>query len=376
MKLLMLNPFYPPYQGGTEKHVYEVSRRLAKNHDVTVLTARLKGTKAEETVEGVRIVRTPAWVLNDLPHPLPPPVPVTPFSLLDLAREAKKVDLVHIHNRFVYGSADVTLVKRHLKKKLGITIHNARTVGIDAATDALGQFYDDVIGKSTMKACTCIAGVSRATIRETVPSELWPRTRVAYNGVDHDLFNPRVSGRKFREDNRIEGQMVLTTCRLVKQKGLSYLIDAMKGLDATLVVLGRGPLEKELKAQAKREGVNAVFCTGHVSDKYLAGIYGACDVFALPSVWEPFGMVLAEAMAAGKPVVGTDAGGIPEVIGDAGFVCKKASAKALKERIKTLLGDKNLRMRLGAKGRKRVLEKFTWDETARAYEEMYAELAV
>jgi len=372
LRILMLNPFYPPYQGGTEKHVYEVSKRLAKKHEVTVLTARLPNTKKEEVSEGVRIKRTPAFVLKHLPHPLPPPIPVTPFSLRDLAKEAKNADLVHIHNRFVYGTADILLIRNFLKKDLALTLHNARTIGVDAATDALGQFYDDFIGKHTMRKCTCIAGVSRATLDMTVPSELMDKTRVVYNGVDTKLFNPRISGEWFREETGIEGPIVLTNGRLVKQKGIEYLIHAMKGVDANLVIFGRGPLEKKLKALARKEGVNALFYSKRVTDGQLASIYGACDVFALPSLWEPFGIVTVEAMACGKPVVGTNAGGIPEVIDDSsGFVVAKARPKPLKQRIKTLLEDKQLRKRLGANGRKRVLKYFTWDESARSTMRMY-----
>jgi len=103
-------------------------------------------------------------------------------------------------------------------------------------------------------------------------------------------------------------------------------------------------------------------------------MYAACDVFALPSVWEPFGMVLAEAMACGKPVIGTNAGGIPEVVTrDCGFTVRKRSAAALKEKVKTLLADKGLRKRLGAGGRKRAVKKFNWDNTAKDYEKMYDE---
>jgi len=371
---LMLNPFYPPYFGGTEKHLYEVSRRLARKHDVTVLTARLPGTKHESIEEGVRVVRTPAWVLKHLPRPLPPPLPVTPFSLFELDREARDADVVHIHNRFVYGSADVALIRKKLKKPLGLTLHNARVQGVDFATDSMAQFYDDVIGKKTMAECACIAGVSRATIETTVPRKMWGKTRVAYNGVDSRLFNPRVSGNEFREEIGFDGAIVLTNGRLVKQKGFEYLIRAMAGVDAKLVIFGRGPLESELKAEAKRVGCDALFYTKRVSDGKLAKMYAACDVFALPSVWEPFGMVLAEAMACGKPVIGTNAGGIPEVVTrDCGFTVRKRSAAALKEKVKTLLADKGLRKRLGAGGRKRAVKKFNWDNTAKDYEKMYDE---
>jgi len=79
-------------------------------------------------------------------------------------------------------------------------------------------------------------------------------------------------------------------------------------------------------------------------------------------------------MSCGKPVVGTDAGGIPEVIGDAGIVVPKANPKKLREAINRVLNNSKLSRRLGREGRKRVLSNFTWDRTAKAYEKMYGGL--
>jgi len=370
----MLNPFYSPYLGGTEKHLVEVCRRLAKKHDVTVLTARLPNTKEKETIDGVRVVRSQAWILKQLPKPLPPPIPITPLGMVDLKREAAKADLVHIHNRFCYGAAETWMIKSVLEKKLGLTLHNARTIGVDEKTDALGQFYDDFIGKGVMKEADCIAGVSRATIESTVPKKWWGKCSVIYNGTDVKLFNPRVKPEGIEGELGLEKGFVLTNCRLVPQKGVKYLVEAMKGVDAQLVVFGRGPLKDELAKQAKKTGVNAAFVSQRLTDEQLARLYSACSVFVLPSAWEPFGMVLTEAMSCGKPVVGTDAGGIPEVIGDAGIVVPKANPKKLREAINRVLNNSKLSRRLGREGRKRVLSNFTWDRTAKAYEKMYGGL--
>jgi glycosyltransferase involved in cell wall biosynthesis len=374
MRFLMLNPFYAPYLGGTEKHVVEVSKRLAaKKHDVTVLTARLPGTKKEEVVGGVRVVRSAAYVVKNLPAFLPPPVPITPLRWMDIVREARKADAVHVHNRFCYGLIDALTVKG-LGKKLGLTLHNARTKGLSPVTDALGQAYDDVLGKNVMRACDVIAGVSDKTVKETVPESMWGKCSVIYNGTDTELFNPRVKPGGIERELGLKKGFVLTNCRLVPQKGVGHLIEAMKGVDRQLVVFGRGPLKDELEKQAKKKGVDAAFVSQRITDGQLARLYSACSVFALPSLWEPFGMVLTEAMSCGKPVVGTNAGGIPEVIGNAGAVVPKAEPRALRKAIKELLEDEKKARDYGKKGRKRVLAKFTWDHTAQGYEKMYGEL--
>ncbi|MEM4255263.1 MAG: glycosyltransferase family 4 protein [Candidatus Norongarragalinales archaeon] len=383
MRLLMLNPFYYPYSGGTEKHLFEACRRLARKHEVTVLTSMLPHTKREEEFQGVRIVRMPAAVLTWLPHPLPPPVPLYLLPWPDLVEEAKQADVVHIHNRFVYSMFEIFTVKKILKKKLALTLHNARPQGIDLPTDLVGGLYDDVYGRKIMQNCDAIAGVSKNTLDITVPEGTRVPMQVVYNGVDTGAFNPRNSGQRILKDLvGAEGkEIVLTVCRLVEQKGLDYLLDAIPLVDKELggkahfVLLGRGPLLEHLQAKAKKLGVEEKisFLAERFSEKDLAALYAACDCFVLPSLWEPFGIVVVEAMATGKPVVGTDIGGIPEIIehGKNGFLVQPRDARALAQRITFLLQNKKTARKMGAEGRKIAVKKFTWDETAKSYEKFY-----
>ncbi|MFH0835274.1 MAG: glycosyltransferase family 4 protein [Candidatus Micrarchaeota archaeon] len=371
MRILMLNPFFFPYTGGTEKHLFEVTKRLARKHDVTVLTARLPKTEAQEEINGVCVVRTPATILEKLPRPLPPPLPLMPKHDEELKRLIAENDVVHGHNRFVYGLSESARVKK-AGKKMCWTLHNARPEGIDFLTDVGGQAFDDLVGGRILKRCDGVLAVSKATMEATLPAKYEGRTGIAYNGVDAKTFKP-MSGKKMRERFGLHGKVVMTNCRLVEQKGVKYLIDAMRGTDAQLVVFGRGPLLEKLKKKAA--GTGAVFIYEWLGEEELAGLYNACDVFVLPSLWEPFGMVLVEAMACGKPVVGTRVGGIPEIVAkDCGFLVPPADSKALAERVLLLLEDNGLRKKLGSAGRKRVLREFTWEKTADAYEKIYGEI--
>ncbi|MBS3070088.1 glycosyltransferase family 4 protein [Candidatus Micrarchaeota archaeon] len=384
MRLLMLNPFYYPYSGGTEKHLFEACRRLAKKHDVTVLTSMLPHTKREEEIEGVRILRTPAAVLTWLPHPLPPPVPLYPLPWPDFVREVNDADVVHIHNRFVYSLFELFAIKKILKKKLALTLHNAKPQGIDLPTDFVGGLYEDVYGRKIMANCDAIAGVSKNTLDITVPPDLLMPKQVVYNGVDVDWFNPKNSGGTVLRDLvGVEGKkIVLTVCRLVEQKGLDYLLESIPLVDkqmngkAHFVLVGRGPLLSHLQKKARSLGVEGKisFLAERFSEKDLAALYAACDCFVLPSLWEPFGIVVVEAMATGKPVVGTDIGGIPEIIahGKNGFLVQPRDARALAERIAFVLENPKAAKKMGAEGRKIAVKNFTWDETAKSYEQFYA----
>jgi len=384
VRLLMLNPFYYPYSGGTEKHLFEACRRLAKKHDVTVLTSMLPHTKREEEIEGVRILRTPAAVLTWLPHPLPPPVPLYPLPWPDFVREVNDADVVHIHNRFVYSLFELFAIKKILKKKLALTLHNAKPQGIDLPTDFVGGLYEDVYGRKIMANCDAIAGVSKNTLDITVPPDLLMPKQVVYNGVDVDWFNPKNSGGTVLRDLvGVEGKkIVLTVCRLVEQKGLDYLLESIPLVDkqmngkAHFVLVGRGPLLSHLQKKARSLGVEGKisFLAERFSEKDLAALYAACDCFVLPSLWEPFGIVVVEAMATGKPVVGTDIGGIPEIIahGKNGFLVQPRDARALAERIAFVLENPKAAKKMGAEGRKIAVKNFTWDETAKSYEQFYA----
>ncbi len=376
LKLLMLNPFFYPYQGGTEKHLLEVSKRLAERHDVTVLTSQLPDTKRFEKIYGVNVVRTPALVLTKLPHPLPPPFPVMPQHGVDLRRLAKRADVVHAHNRFIYGLTEVAMV-RALNRTLCLTLHNARPMGIGPSTDLFGQAYDESVGRIVMRACNGVIGVSQATLDTTLPEDYDGVKSVVYNGVDEKTFTPGEAGGNWRKRLGIpEGKkIVLCVCRLVEQKGIVFLLEAMHDVDAALVLLGRGPLETELASYAAAHRVSEKLfpCTERISDSELVDLYRTADVFVLPSLYEPFGMVIVEAMSCGKPVIGTGVGGIPEIIREDtnGLIVPPRNPRALANAINAVLLNDAKARRFGLAGRKIVENEFTWAKTAHGYEEFY-----
>jgi len=368
MDVCMVNPFFYPYMGGTEKHIYEVGRRLAKNHHVRVLTYRYPKAPKREVVEGMEVIRSRAFVLTYLPHPLPPPMPFAPHAAGLLLKHAKYSDLFHFHNRFTYSVNSFKALKAK-GKRVCLTIHNARPQGIDVMTDAAGAFYDDYFGEQIFGECDRIAAVSKSALESTLPEQYWRKASVAYNGVNLDDFDPRMDSSQALAEY---GDFVLSTGRLVEQKGFKYLMEAAKKIDSRVVVLGRGPQHDKLKKLAPK---NVSFINEYVSEQKLAELYGACKAFVLPSLYEPFGMVFVEAMAMAKPVVGTAVGGIPEIVTpDCGFLVPPRDPNAVAEKVNELLSNPDKAKRMGHAGRKRVERNFTWDKTAEAYENIYASL--
>jgi glycosyltransferase involved in cell wall biosynthesis len=160
--------------------------------------------------------------------------------------------------------------------------------------------------------------------------------------------------------------------RLVPEKGLDTLVEAVGALsgDWRLLICGWGPWRARLEHRLKRLGLmGRVTFREDVSATKMPAQYAAMDVLVLPSRTRPnwkeqFGRVLIEAMACGVPVVGSDSGAIPGVIGDAGLVFPEGDAMALRDHLATLMADPNRRRALGARGRQRVLERFSQERIA------------
>lgn len=170
--------------------------------------------------------------------------------------------------------------------------------------------------------------------------------------------------------------------RLVEEKGLRLLLEAMARLpgDWRLILLGGGPLLDDLRRLAARLGIaERVRFDGLVASVAMPAQYHAFDALALPSLTRPnwkeqFGRVLVEAMSSGVPVIGSDSGAIPGVIGEAGLVVPEGDTTALAAALARLQADPDLRARLSAAGRQRVLDHFTHEQVAAATVDVYRAL--
>ncbi|MGQ9788193.1 MAG: glycosyltransferase family 4 protein [Candidatus Hadarchaeaceae archaeon] len=376
MRILHVNPFYYPYQGGTEKYLYDLCKRLARRNSVCVISSKYGNNPGFEVIEGTKVYRIKSIVLHKLPPFLPPPLAI-PLSfrgnMLKIC-EKEKPDVVHIHNRFFLSYSFMVLWKKSLGAPLFITLHNARPVGINEETDFLGQLFDDYIGSRIIRSCDRVIANSRWTLETTLPKN-YPRERaeVIYNGVDTQRFRKVNSGLKDRMGCEF---LSVTVCRLLPQKGVKYLISAVKEIeeDYKAVIIGRGPCLGELKSLVKKLGIEKKvdFLTDYLTDEELVKYYSASDFSILPSLWEPFGMTLIEAMACGCPVIATNVGGIPEVVtSDCGILVGPRNHNELALAIETLIGDKKLRGKMARNARKRVEKHFCFDLIAEKIEKSY-----
>ncbi len=183
----------------------------------------------------------------------------------------------------------------------------------------------------------------------------------------------QVSGAKFQA----AGAQVLTVARLTEQKSIDTLIDAMALLPAArLVIIGDGPARAALEQHARALNVrDRVEFLGALPQAELPPHYASCAVFALPSIREGMGLVFAEALLCGAPVIAADSGGVTDIVrdGETGVLVPARDPRALADAIARLLHDRALAARLAANGAAWVRERYTRDRVAAQFVEIYQE---
>jgi glycosyltransferase involved in cell wall biosynthesis len=186
-------------------------------------------------------------------------------------------------------------------------------------------------------------------------------------GVNPKLFQKRNES-KLKKELKLDGFTVGYIGRLVPEKGVQHLLEAFAGLKiptAHLLIVGNGPLRKGLEEKAAKLGIASQIRWVQAVDQPCIPDYINCmDVLVLPSLttagWkEQFGRVLIEAQACEVPVIGSNSGAIPEVIGKAGLIYPEGKVEKLRENLQKLVHSKTLRTELGKQGRQRVLKLYT-----------------
>jgi glycosyltransferase involved in cell wall biosynthesis len=281
-------------------------------------------------------------------------------ALLEYVRR-KRIRIIHGSDRPRDATYSVALGRLSGAKSI-VHVHVAWAHGYSAPAKWAVRNADGVFGISRFVADTV---VSTGTPRERVHTVL--------NAIDPVGWDPQIDGMGVRQELGIplDAPVLASVSRLFPQKGLRELLRAVALVrervpNVHLMVVGadyaaitQGTFTQELKDLARDLGIHdRVVFTGERSD--IPRIMAACDLFTMPSFEEPFGLVYLEAMAMQRPVVAVDNGGTPEVVehGRAGLLSRYQDVEAFAANVVTLLGDRDLRTRMGAYGRTRVLEYF------------------
>jgi glycosyltransferase involved in cell wall biosynthesis len=304
-----------------------------------------------------------------------------PLAVLRLASylRRKRVDILHTH---LFEPSVVGLLAGALAR----TPTRVVTRHYSNYHTRIGKKWHVRADQLCNRISDAVIAVSQHTADHIVHEEGAPRekVKVVLNGIDFarlQLSAPDSVTRLRQEWSVEDGHVLVVPARLHPEKGHTYFFHALplirKRLTRPLIALiaGAGPFEVPY-----REEVRSLACDDIVKflgfRRDLPDLLAAADLVVLPSVAEAFGLVLAEALYLGTPVVATKVGGVPEIVEDGvdGLLVPPGNSEALAEAIVDLLNNASNRSWLAGAGRERIRERFSFEHMARAYEETYEEL--
>lgn len=342
------DPANPWVAGGGAVRVLELYRHLADRVDATVATGNYPGAR-DETVDGVRYVRLGARG----PYA---------WSRLTYAAAANRLLRTADYDAAVFDFSTYTPIFVPTHRPAGITVHHvsgptARERWGPVLGPGIGRLERAMIRRASRLSATSLA--TRALLERIAP------------GVPIDMVYAGVPDALFELERRPEPWLLYFGRMDLFQKGLDTLLQAMAilvrgrpGLE--LRMAGRGKDAERVAALARELGIDAhVRMLGAVSEDERRALFAGAAVGVMPSRFEGFGMVAAEAMAAGVPLVAAAAGSLPEVV-DAprgGVLVPPGDAAALAEAVAALLDDPAARARLSASARVSA-GRFRWDAVA------------
>ncbi|MBL6690856.1 MAG: glycosyltransferase family 4 protein [Pseudomonadales bacterium] len=299
-------------------------------------------------------------------------------------RHKPDYDIVHDNQSLCYGTLQL--------QKMGIplltTIHHPITSDLRIALQSAENWKLRLLirrwhsflrmQKKVVRRLENLVTVSQAS-RSDIATDFAVREdklKIVHNGIDTEAFRPLPNIERDRYT------VMATASADAPLKGLDYLIRAIAELagempELKLTVLGKLKKDGDTEKLIKRLNVGdrITFHSG-LSTEEVTELYAHATCAVVPSIYEGFGLPAGEAMACGVPVISTDGGALPEVVGDAGIIVPTRDASALASAIRVMLDDENLREKLAERGRQRILEKFSWAVAAKEMEKLYRRIIV
>lgn len=377
---------YPRWHGDSSaSFVHELNTRLAKDFHVVALAPYASNTRTDEVMDGVLVHRYRympfGWealsygggIMPRIMHnwilllQVPLFLALQLFAISRLVRK-HNARVIHAHWLIPQGLVAV-LYKKVFSQKTRIL---ATVLGVDiyGLNNPLGTWMKRFV----LRNVDSVTALSTA-LRDEVQKLGYPRAiRICPMGVNTSDFSPDKKRLALRERLNIADEFLLFVGRLVEKKGLEYLIRAMPDVlvqkpKAKLVVLGEGPLREKMEKLCRSMNIEShVLFLGPVPHKSLPEYFATADVFIGPSIQtkhdsEGLGLVFAEAMSCGTPVITTDLPAIRDVVTDklTGFIVAQRDAAAISERILWVLNHGDVLKEMKANARAYVVQHFDWN---------------
>lgn len=385
LNVMMFSWEFPPrIIGGISPHVYFLSKSLAKNGvKVHVVTCDFPGAPAHETIDGVEVYR-----IDSYKNPSPDFATWVYLMNLNMQKEAAAIaaklpapiDVFHAHDWLV-ATAGIGL-KHVFRRPLLVTMHSTeigRREGLHTTTEKMIHETEAWLTYEAWRVICCSDYmVQHVKWAYGLPSD---KLAMVPNGVNPHVYDnlTKQDLSDFRKTYALpEEKIVLYVGRLVYEKGVQILINAVPKIlaktNAKFVIVGSGYMQEQLLNIVKSMGLeHKVLFTGFVEEENLLKLQKVADVSVVPSLFEPFGIVALEAMAAKSPVVVSDTGGLSEIVDHdvTGVKVYPNNTESLAWGISKILQDDNFSKHLKENAYKKILEKYDWDKIAQQTRRMY-----
>ena len=354
----------PAVKGGIENQI-DLLRHAVPGVTANVVVCARDRRTIQADVAGGREVRVAEL------GPRPWSVPLAP-ALPSWVRRTPG-DVVHLHMPNPPGEAAVMVAAR--ERPLVVSYH------ADIVRQArLERAYRPLVRACLRRANAIVVGSEALAEGSPALQPHRDRVRLIRHAVDVDRYRPEAVSDEDRHAlrERYGAPLVIAVGRLVYYKGFEILIEAARGLDASVVIVGAGPLESKLRGLSRN--VPNVHMTGELPEDELIAHLAAADCFAFSSTSraESFGIAVAEAQAMGLPAVVTEIGtGSTEAIdpGRSGVAVPPGNPRALRDALAGLLTDPGRLRAMGEEGRRRAVSRHALAERAEEWRLLYAELA-
>ncbi len=381
MRILRLIPYFSDSFGGPVQHVKMVTKELQRlGHETVVYTSNLadkSGRTMEFTEEEFDVRMFPVrWSVGDYFY----------TAGMKAALKREDFDLVHAHCYRSYQTSLAVWISQEAEKPLVFTAHGTLMKLPGLRDRVLKGVYDGFTRATVLRRSSRVVALSLLEVNQyralNVPHE---KTVLIHHGVDADLFKPLNNGHALRADLGFGGgPIVLFAGRIHERKGLQYLVPAFERVvqefpEAELVICGPdyGYLRDLTRLIASTSIEQKVQLAGEIEHSRMPQIYNASDVVVLPAQYEVFGHVLAEAAACGKAIVATKWGWSAEFFEDGRdcmLIGKYGDVNSLAAAMRALLRSPELRSKLGANAREKVVQKLSWERCALDHIMMYEQV--
>ncbi|MGD6991418.1 glycosyltransferase family 4 protein [Sutcliffiella horikoshii] len=375
--IIMLSWECPPAViGGLGQHVWHLSKQLIKaGHLVSLVTPHCLGAPETETVEGITIYRAKEveCTYDDF-HLF---VAQTNMNLVDQVGNLtsnKMFTIIHAHDWLVGFAARA--LKGFMTLPLVSTIHALEQgrSNLENPIQLQTARWEESLIQNSDALIVCSTFMKKEVERKIQGEK---EVRVIPNGVQ--LSNEESESVSDFLNRKSYTNLALFLGRMVPEKGITTLIEAAKKIhenhpECLFILAGKGPYLSDYQALVCQAGLEkTILFVGYLNEREKATLLKRCDMLLVPSIYEPFGIVAIEGMAAGKPVLAARTGGLSSIIkdGESGLLFEPGDAVDLSEKVSAILENPSLSASLGEKALNEVKQKYNWEDVRDQTEAVY-----